>query len=214
MPEPHLLSPKLLSIVCVDVVALSYRRDDRRIVVGVHRRTCEPFTGRLVLPGVVVTSGERLRDAAGRALRKPGLGEPAALGQLRTFDEPARDPRGPSLSIAMWAVFDDATARAADHAEWFPFAEVPELAFDHNRIVGTAREVLAGALWRDTAFTRALTGPVFSATDAVAITEQLDGRPPHRANLNRDLAKNPNLTEAGTAPASGGRPPKLWKWTS
>ena len=207
MPEPH-----LLSIVCVDVVALSYRRDDRRVVVGVRRRTGEPFTGQLVLPGVVVTSGERLRDAAGRALAKLGLSAPDAVGQLRTFDEPARDPRGPSLSIAMWAVFDDAAARRADHAEWFPFGEVPELAFDHNAIIEAARVLLADSLWRDARFTRALTGPVFSATDAVAITEQLDGRPPHRANLNRDLAKNAALAEAGTAPATGGRPPKLWKW--
>jgi 8-oxo-dGTP diphosphatase len=209
VPEPH-----LLSIVCVDVVALSYRRDDRRVVVGVHRRDKEPFTGKPALPGVVVTSGERLRDAALRALTKLGLGAPDALGQLLTFDELARDPRGPSLSIAMWAVFDDTAARNAAHAQWITFDAVPKLAFDHTAMVVATRSLLADKLWRDTTFTRALTGPVFSATDAVAITEQLDGSPPHRANLNRDLAKNPNLTEAGTAAATGGRPPKLWKWLS
>ena len=69
-------------------------------------------------------------------------------------------------------------------------------------------------LWRDLTFTRALTGDQFTATDAVAITAQLTDRSVHRANLNRELGKLDGLTEAGLAPASGGRPPKIWRWAS
>jgi 8-oxo-dGTP diphosphatase len=202
-----------LSIVCVDVVALTYDRAARRVLVGTHRRTAAPYRGKQALPGVVVHSGERLRDAAGRALEKLGIGSAGTgLGQLRTFDEPSRDPRGPSLSIAMWVALPDSTVLPKDPALWEPIDAVPPLVFDHNEIVDDARAILAERLWRDTDFTRNLTGPEFTATDAVAITEQLSGAPPHRANLNRELAHTADLVEAGTAPGIGGRPPKLWRW--
>lgn len=205
----------ILSIVCVDVVALTYDHTARRVLIGTHTRAAPPYEGRLALPGVVVHSGERLREAAKRALVKIGIRETApALGQLRTFDEPSRDPRGPSLSIAMWASFPDISSLTTEFAQWEPIDAMPDLAFDHNQIVDDALTILGDNLWRDTVFTRNLTGPEFTATDAVAITGQITGVAPHRANLNRDLAHIPDLTEAGTAPTVGGRPPKLWRWSA
>lgn len=215
MSNDGLLGPdsSFLSIVCVDVIALTYDRSARRVLIGTHRREIEPFRGEQALPGVVVRSGERLRDAAGRALVKLGITvTPTALGQLRTFDEPSRDPRGPSLSIAMWAALPDHTVLPREPALWVPIDAAPALVFDHNEMVGDARTILAERLWRDVDFTRNLTGVEFTATDAVAITEQLSGKAPHRANLNRDLAHLADLVEAGTAPGTGGRPPKLWRW--
>ncbi|GAB93209.1 NUDIX hydrolase [Gordonia rhizosphera] len=203
----------LLSVVSVDVVALHYDAGRRQVFLGTHDRTTEPFLGQRALPGVVVHSGERLRDAAQRALGKLGItATPPALGQVRTFDEPSRDPRGPSLAIAMWAAFPDAPALHTPEALWEPVDAVGPLAFDHSVIVAEARDVLSDRLWRDVEFTRALTGPEFTATDAVAITRQLSGHPPHRANLNRDLARISGLTQTGDAPTSGARPPKLWRW--
>lgn len=202
-----------LSIVCVDVVALTYDRVARRVLIGTHRREIAPFRGKQALPGVVVHSGERLRDAAGRALVKLGITTPTpAMGQLRTFDEPSRDPRGPSLSIAMWAALPDHTVLPQEPALWVPVDAAPPLVFDHNLMVDDARAILAERLWRDADFTRNLTGSEFTATDAVAITEQLSGAPPHRANLNRELAHTSGLIQAGIAAGTGGRPPKLWRW--
>lgn len=207
------MSEGIFSVVSVDVVALAYDRSAREVLLGLHHRTAPPFDGELALPGVVVLSGERLEHAAGRALDKLGLSQPpTALGQLRTFDEPSRDPRGPSLSIAMWATLPSPEEGDASMS-WVRLDAPPHLAFDHDQIVAQSRRLLADLLWRDLRFTRALTGPQFTATDAVAITTQLAGREPHRANLNRDLTKTPGLTEAGLAPTSGGRPPKLWRWT-
>ncbi|MFT3887423.1 MAG: NUDIX hydrolase [Arachnia sp.] len=201
----------IFSVVSVDVVALAYDRGTRRVMLAAHARIAPPFEGELALPGVVVLSGERLEHAAERALAKLGLTtSPTALGQLRTFDEPSRDPRGPSLSVALWAAYPAREDAGAAH--WAPLDEHPQLAFDHDEIVETSRRILADLLWRDLRFTRALTGPQFTATDAVAITAQLTGRDPHRANLNRDLMKTPGLVEAGIAPTAGGRPPKLWRW--
>ena len=65
---------------------------------------------------MLLGDGERLRDAAVRALTgKLGVAAPTSrgVGQVVTFDEPNRDPRGPTLSVAMWA-----TVTGAGAATW------------------------------------------------------------------------------------------------
>lgn len=199
------------SVVSVDVVALRFWGDDAGVSVGIAPRAMAPFTGQLALPGVLLGRGERLVGAARRAVHtKLGVPESAigAVGQLVTFDEPNRDPRGPTLSIAMWAV----VGPHEGPAHWVGFDEVPELAFDHNRIIDASRGLLAGLLWKDLAFTQALLGDEFPATRAVAATTTLAGTRPDPANLNRTLAALPGLTrttERRRVKATG-RPAAVW----
>jgi hypothetical protein len=113
----------------------------------------------------------------------------------------------------MWAVIgehDEATL-----AEWVPFVEHPRLAFDHDQIVATARGLLAGKLWKDLAFTRALTGDTFPATRAVELTAALTGARPDAGNLNRTLAGIEGLerTDERTRVRPTGRPAAVWRWT-
>ncbi|MBF6209458.1 NUDIX hydrolase [Nocardia puris] len=199
------------SVVSVDVVALRFWADDAGVTLGVAPRAHEPFTGELALPGVLLGRGERLAVAARRAVHtKLGVPEAAigAVGQLITFDEPNRDPRGPTLSLAMWAV----VAPHEGPADWVPFDEVPALAFDHNRILEVARGLLARLLWKDVAFTRALLGPEFPATRAVDLAASLLGTRPDPANLNRTLAAVPGLhrTEERRRTRATGRPAAVW----
>lgn len=202
------------SAVSVDVVALRFWADEAAVTFGIAARADEPFTGRLALPGVLLGRGERLADAARRAVRTE-LGVPSAavgpVGQLVTFDEPSRDPRGPTLSIAMWAV----TAPHEGPAEWASFDSPPALAFDHNSIVAAARTLLSGLLWKDLPLTRALLGPQFPATRAVDLTTSLTGARPDPANLNRTLAGIPGLTKTGERrrTKATGRPAAVWAFT-
>lgn len=200
------------SAVSLDVVALRYGRDDPTVTVGIAARQWEPFAGELALPGVLLGRGERLAAAARRAVHtKLGVPEEsiAAVGQLATFDEPNRDPRGPTLSIAMWAVVDD---HDADEATWVSFDKVPSLAFDHNRIVDTARGLFAGMLWKDLTFTRSLIGEEFPATRAVELSTALEGARPDPGNLNRMLGALPGLTRTGerVRVKATGRPAAVW----
>lgn len=200
------------SAVSLDVVALRYGRDDPTVTVGIAARQWEPFAGELALPGVLLGRGERLAAAARRAVHtKLGVPEEsiAAVGQLATFDEPNRDPRGPTLSIAMWAVVDD---HDSDEATWVSFDKVPSLAFDHNRIVDTARGLFAGMLWKDLTFTRSLIGEEFPATRAVELSTALEGARPDPGNLNRTLAALPGLTRTGerVRVKATGRPAAVW----
>ncbi|MEU3012826.1 NUDIX hydrolase [Nocardia asteroides] len=202
------------SVVSIDVVTLRCWDADSSVRVGIAPREFEPFTGELALPGVLLGRGERLADAARRAVHTK-LGVPTAaigaVGQLVTFDEPHRDPRGPTLSIAMWAV----VAEHEGPAEWAEFDAVPPLAFDHNRIVDTSRALLAGMLWKDLPLTRALAGAEFPATRAVDLSTSLHGTRPDPANLNRTLAAIPGLDRTGERRRvkATGRPAVVWAFT-
>lgn len=125
---------------------------------------------------------------------KLGIPEEKILagGQLTVFDEPNRDPRGPTLSVTMWAVIS--SDEVPGSAEWVSWDNPGDLAFDHNRIVADTRPILADTLlWRDQAFTRALLGPSFPASYALAVAEELSGVRPDPGNLNRTLKSLPGL---------------------
>lgn len=172
-----------LSVVSVDVLALHYDGDTGTLRVAVPRRDRDPYAGCRALPGVVLTSGERLEAAARRALAKFTYSRPAVIGQLRTFDEPSRDPRGPSLSIAMFAVLDHLDdAVAADIA-----APPNDLGFDHTHIIDSCRPLLASHMLTDREFTRSLLPNQFTSVDARNIQTALTGVVPHMGNLNRAL---------------------------
>lgn len=197
----------------MDVLALHFDRSTRQINLGIATRAQDPFQGQLALPGVLLGLGERLQDAAHRALTGK-LGVPpesvSGIGQLVTFDRPNRDPRGPTLSIAMWA----GVTQPAEAAVWTPLDHLPKLAFDHQRIVRDCRVLLSEALWRNTALSRALTGGRFPTADALDITASLVGRSPDRGNLNRTLRAVPGLhrTDERVAARSTGRPAAVWEW--
>lgn len=200
------------SAVSVDVLTLRYNAIARNVEVAVMPRATDPYVGQLALPGVRLWEGERLVDAARRAAQTK-LGLPLrGLGQLTVFDEPHRDPRGATLSIAMWAVADDIDG-TDDGVEWFEMDEMPQLAFDHNTIVSECRPLLVERLWRDLNFTRALTGPTFPVSAAVAITRSVTGTSPDRGNLNRRLASVKGLGVSHRKVVLGrGRPGTLWEW--
>ncbi len=202
------------SAVSVDAITLRYNNDARHVEVGVSKRIIEPFIDQLALPGVTLWEGERLAEAAERAVRtKLGLGV-RDLGQLTVFDEPHRDPRGQTLSVVMWAVAEH-PEEAPDYVQWFPIDDVPDMAFDHHEMVEFCRPLLVDRLWRDLSFTRALTGPTFPVSAAVAITRSLTGTSPDRGNLNRRLASVRGLGISHKRVVLGrGRPGTLWEWQS
>lgn len=197
--------PTRTSLVSVDVLAV--RLVDGHVRFASVERETEPFAGWQALPGVLLLEGERLATAGTRALRdKAGLAA-VSSGQLVVLDEPSRDPRGATLSAALWAVVVEAEV---PRVEWRTFDSIGDLAFDHHEIVAHCRPLLARMLWNDLAFTRALMGSSFTVGDALAATTSLYGTPPDRGNLNKKLASVPGLEHAGHGTGRGR--PSSWRW--
>lgn len=209
MPEPTATDveevPARTSLVSVDVLAV--RLAGSQVRFATVERTAEPFRGHQALPGVLLLEGEQLAAAGMRALRDKAALVAAASGQLVVFDEPSRDPRGATLSAALWAVVP---AGHPESVTWRSFDQIGDLAFDHHEIVEHSRPLLARLLWNDLEFTRALTGDSFTVGEAYAATASLSGSAPDRGNLNKKLASVPGLEHAGHG--SGRGRPSLWRW--
>ncbi|AFY67343.1 NrtR DNA-binding winged helix domain-containing protein [Geitlerinema sp. PCC 7407] len=143
--------------VGVDNVIFSVDTAQNRLLVLLVMRQDEPYGGFWSLPGTLVRQGETLEAAAYRVLSEKIRVQSLYLEQLYTFGGPGRDPRESSdsygvryLSVSYFALvrFDEAEliADGVSGIAWYPLAQVPQLAFDHNRILEYGYERLRNKL--------------------------------------------------------------------
>src|SRR5581483_11674138 len=107
------------------------------LLVHLAPRREAPHAGRHALPSTTVRAGESTEDAIQRLLQTRADLPALYLQQLYTFSAPQRDPRGPSLSIAYYALMPAAEGARDD---WLPLRHAlkMDLAFDHAQILETA----------------------------------------------------------------------------
>ncbi len=135
--------------VTTDIVIFTLR--DQQLKLLLIKRRCEPFKGSWALPGGFVHLNEALEIAAKRELEEETGVTDVYLEQLFTYGNPDRDPRERVITVAYFALIasDKIEVRAATDAEavgWFAMDEIPNLAFDHQTIVETARQRLSAKL--------------------------------------------------------------------
>lgn len=205
-------------LVSIDTVPFVFR--DGVLMVVLADRIYEPFLGQTALPGVLLSTNELLAEAASRALStKAGVSGDfvRSITGAGVFDNPDRDPRGPTLSI-VHAVVLDPKVEAGERAHLVRAADAKGLPFDHEAIIARTAGTVLDALWVDAGLTRALLGDTFTTASAARLSRELAaaaGRPePVTANMARDLAKNPALvkTAAAAEPSGRGRPAAGWAW--
>ena len=114
------------------------------------QRKIEPFKDYWALPGGFVNEDESLDTAAERELEEETSVSPkdVNLVQVGTFGDEDRDPRGWTVTVAYACVVPTTKlgVKAADdakNAQWYSINELPELAFDHKKVVKTSFERLA-----------------------------------------------------------------------
>jgi 8-oxo-dGTP diphosphatase len=192
---------------------------DGHLCVLLARRLEDPDRGMLALPGGFVGAEESPEQTAERKLReKTGVGS-VHLEQLRTYAEPARDPRGWLPSIAYLALvppgaLPDQTPAERD-ASWHPLDALPELALDHARIVDDGlwrlRARIADKAW----FMRVGGGLLpeeFTLSQAQRLYEAIAGESLDPANFRRDVKATGLLTSTGRTRTEGpGRTGALYR---
>ena len=135
--------------VTVDGVVFGYDEADLKVLI--IQRDQDPFQGKWALPGGFVNMDEGLDEAVRRELEEETGITRLYLEQLYTFGAPKRDPRERVISVAYYALVKlaDHAVRAASDARnvaWFPVADLPDLAFDHEEIVEMALKRLKGKI--------------------------------------------------------------------
>ena len=114
--------------------------DPERGVVLI-RRGHEPFRGSWALPGGFVEVGETVEAACRREAREETGLEVEPVRLLGVYSDPARDPRGHTVSaVFVCRVTGGKLCGGDDAAEarWFATLDGLDLAFDHARVLADA----------------------------------------------------------------------------
>ncbi len=130
----------------VDCVVFGY--DLKALKVLLVNRKEAPFKNHWALPGgFLKTKTETFEDTATRVLAtKTGLTN-LYMEQLYTFGAVERDERGRVVSVVYFALVNPHNYQITNglmnnETQWFAFDELPNLAFDHSKIVAMAQKRL------------------------------------------------------------------------
>ena len=143
------MAKKFYQSVTTDVVIFTI--NDEQLKVLLIKRANEPFKDQWALPGGFLFEKEEPDKAAARTLwSKAGI-KNVYLEQLYTFGGSGRDPRGKIITISYFALTpkDRIKIITSDKIQTPTFRSVkklPDIAFDHNRIITYALQRLQSKL--------------------------------------------------------------------
>lgn len=131
--------------VSADIVTFTLHNDVLKVLL--IKRPDEPHKGAWALPGGVLVGAETSEEAARRVLHdKAGVSD-VFIEQLYTFDDPARDIRGRTISIGYYVLvpYDKLKiqkGKTTQDPTLYNIDELPELAFDHDHVIHVAYDRL------------------------------------------------------------------------
>ncbi len=198
--------------VSVDIVIFTIQ--DNELKVLLVNRGIEPFKGKWAIPGGFVRIGESLEDAAMRELEEETGVKDVYLGQLYTFGNPKRDPRGRVITVTYMALVNSDriklhAASDASEAEWFSVRKLPSLAFDHRKILDYALKRLK---WKFeyTTVAFSLLPKKFPISHVQRIYEIVFNKKFDKRNFKKKLLSLNILKEEGIKKDVSHRPPMLY----
>ncbi|MBO5803967.1 MAG: NUDIX hydrolase [Bacteroidales bacterium] len=128
------------------------------------------------------------------------------MEQFGCFSEVNRDPRERVITIAYYALVKKSEVKGGDDAadaQWFPIDEVPQLAFDHDRILRVALKTLKERIhFAPIGFE--LLPDVFTMPQLQELYESILEVKFDRRNFSNKMLKLGILTEVGTRPKNAG----------
>ncbi|MBU0975230.1 MAG: NUDIX hydrolase [Patescibacteria group bacterium] len=105
------------------------------------KRRYDPFKDHWALPGGLVDYGETVENSCLRELKEETNLEGNIKSLVGVYSDPKRDPRGQVISIAFLVEQVSGVLQARDEttdAMWFDLGSLPNLAFDHSKIINDA----------------------------------------------------------------------------
>jgi len=127
--------------VTVDIVIFTIQDNDLKVLLV--KRDIEPFKNKWAIPGGFVRIDEDLDKAAKRELEEETGVKDVYLEQLYTFGDPKRDPRGRVITVSYFALISSSfinlkVSTDVSDAKWFSISNLPQVAFDHKKILNYA----------------------------------------------------------------------------
>ena len=198
------------------VLAAVLRVREGRLEALLWQRAREPHAGAWALAGGILEPDETLEECVRRHLaQKVDVRELSHLEQLETLSDPDRNPARRELATAyLGLVPSDADPDVPDDTRWHPVDALPELAYDHEPILLSARERLRGKLsYTNLGF--ALAPREFTIAELRTLYAAALGHPVSATNLQRVLLRRGLLEPTGGRRhygRAGGRPAAVYRF--
>jgi 8-oxo-dGTP diphosphatase len=198
--------------VATDIAIFTVR--DRALSVLLIRRAGQPFAGWWALPGGFLGPDEDLDSCARRELvEETGVDAPV-LFSFGNFSDPKRDPRERVISVAYLALLPSGVPLAAGsdaaEAQWFGMGELPQLAFDHGKILEAALRALR-ARARELGMIFALLPERFSLNELQAAYEAVLGTAADKRNFRKVVLESGEIVETDAVAGGRHRPARLYR---
>ncbi len=205
--------------VTVDVILFRFVDNDLKVLL--IKRKNWPFEGHWAIPGGFVGFDEPLEEAALRELAEETNVHDVYLEQLYTFGDPTRDPRTRVITVSYFALLSAEQAAhsqlrsatdAAD-ARWWSIYDLPQLAFDHAKILEYALRRLRWKL-EYTALGFMLLPKAFTLSELQGAYEIILGEALDKRNFRRKILAAEVLEETGDTSEGPGRPARLYRFSA
>ncbi len=203
--------------VTVDVVILTLQEGDLKVLL--IKRKHWPYEGYWAIPGGFIEMHESLEESARRELEEETGLRDLYLEQLYTFGDPGRDPRTRVITVAYFALVDQKQLhpQAADDAAdvgWFSMYHLPQLAFDHAKILDYTLQRLRGKLEYTTIGFQFLPEK-FTLSELQQVYQAIlgKGRKLDKRNFRKKIVSTGILEETGELKTEGThRPARLYRF--
>jgi len=191
---------------------------DGVLQVLLWERAKEPYRGCWSLPGGYLSPGEELEESIRRHLAaKVDVRELSHLEQLVTQSDPDRHPGERQLATAYLGLVPTGVDPAVPpDTAWHRLDSLPQMAFDHERIVLAGRDRLRAKLsYTNLGF--ALAPPTFTMAELRDLYTAALGHEVSATNLKRVLLRRGVLEPTGEhrrPGPSGGRPAEVYRFSA
>lgn len=199
--------------VSTDIVIFTIQEEQLKVLL--IRRLSEPFKNGWALPGGFVEIDEDLEQAALRELREETGITGVYLEQLYTFGKPDRDPRERVITVAYYSLvpIDRLSVGAASDARelgWFNIDQLPELAFDHRKIISKAKQRLTAKLDYSTIALQFMPSK-FTLSELQKVYEIIHGEALDKRNFRKRVMAYGCMEDTGDVSRNGShRPARLY----
>ena len=122
-----------------DSIVITKEPDAKVLLI---ERGDDPYKGCWAFPGGFMNMDETTEQCATRELEEETGLHVNNVIQIGAYSKVDRDPRGRTVTVAYLAIVDRPLVVIgqddAAKAEWWPLSNLPELAFDHDKIMQDA----------------------------------------------------------------------------
>ncbi len=182
--------------VSVDCIIFAVNND--RLSVLLVKRDFEPEKGKWSLIGGFVNDNESVDEAAKRVLRELTGIDNVFIRQIGAFGEIDRDPGARVVSVAYFALLNlkevDEKVVNEYKAEWVDVNNLPQLGFDHPKMIEQALSVMRRKILTD-ALAFNLLPEYFTLTQLQTLVETVTGKELDKRNFRKRITEIPGVEQ-------------------